>query len=435
MKHFVDITFDKYKNILIAKKNKVIWGEREHVINAKNVSYRHLIKNKLYRILDNLHEEKNKQLDNNDAYNKNIEVVDNNKNNNQIPYETDVRSEEYKKLSNEEKLNVVRNKLSELFENTTGKVIVVIYKGQKKKINKDKQGEYKDLVEREKKLGQIINKKDMVVQKVNNNVKNKTSFYNKFIIPFINNNINNIGDLFLKIKNVSNKNLKNNKIKGLKNVKTKLEKNKKSKIVNGKKRITAGFCALIIFITGFSLSKCNKNSPDGVNSLMTSMSQNNDNNNLDNTTNEDIYIENNNNNNIENDENKENDNNINNEDKETNNNESGKYDDFKLTFDNTVTININSYIYTNSYDATYNKNSLNPYYSGYYERDVQGLVYSLDGKIYVIYETDVDALEKQRKLENCGAIMTAVLVTREDKVHTCEYEGYYNISSVKVKSR
>lgn len=121
------------------------------------------------------------------------------------------------------------------------------------------------------------------------------------------------------------------------------------------------------------------------------------------------------------------------DDEKIENNEEKVEESSTLSFDDFVTINDNSFIYRNCYDATNNTNALNPYYDGEYERDVQGIVYQLDGKIYIIYETDINAVEKQKSLEEAGATMTAVLVTRSDMTNTGEYEGYYNIDSVKVK--
>lgn len=429
MKRHISTSSEKYKNMSIEQKIKVIEAKLLYANHARKVPYRYLTVNRLNQILEELYEEKSKQLCNiNNDYVENINNNNNNndnnivagQNNNQIPDDIDVRSEDYKKLSDKEKLNVVRSKLTKLFNNTSGKFVIVMYNGQKEKINRDKQGEYKDLVEREKKLKDIINQKHIDFKRSNKDGIKKIPFYDNCIVPFINKITDNFGKLG---KYKSNKIFKTKRVKKTKNGKI-------------KRRITAGCCALIIFFTGFMLSRCNKDSSSSVNSIVGSSSQNNDNvnNNI-----EDENKENNNNNNNTDNEDKENNNNNNNtdnEDKENNNNcVPGKDDEFKLTFDDTVTINKNSYIYTNSYDATYDTNSINPYYAGHYERDVQGLVYNLDGKIYVIYETDADALKKQRELEKSGAIMTAVLVTRNDLTHIGQYEGYYSIDSVRVKSR
>ena len=107
----------------------------------------------------------------------------------------------------------------------------------------------------------------------------------------------------------------------------------------------------------------------------------------------------------------------------------------KITFDDVVTINDNSYIYTNAYDASYNTNMYNPYYDGSYDREVQGIVYELNGNIYTVYEDDTNSMQIQQELENAGATAVAVLVTRSDLVSTGEYEGYYNVNSVRVKTR
>ena len=96
-----------------------------------------------------------------------------------------------------------------------------------------------------------------------------------------------------------------------------------------------------------------------------------------------------------------------------------------------VNIKDNSYIYTNSYDATDSTNKCTPYYNGSYDREVMGVTYELDGNLYTIYRDDMNASEKVNELISKGAKQTAVLVVRSDLVNTCDYEGYYNIDSIK----
>lgn len=101
-----------------------------------------------------------------------------------------------------------------------------------------------------------------------------------------------------------------------------------------------------------------------------------------------------------------------------------------------VNIKDNSYIYTNSYDATDSTNKCTPYYNGSYDREVMGVTYELDGNLYTIYRDDMNASEKVNELISKGAKQTAVLVVRSDLVNTGDYEGYYNVDSIKrVKTR
>lgn len=101
-----------------------------------------------------------------------------------------------------------------------------------------------------------------------------------------------------------------------------------------------------------------------------------------------------------------------------------------------VTLSDNSYIYTNSYDATSETNSYVPYYDNSYDREVVGVTYELDGQLYTIYKYDNDAINKVNELINKGAKQTAVLVVRSDLINTGDYEGYYNVDSVKrVKTK
>lgn len=104
-------------------------------------------------------------------------------------------------------------------------------------------------------------------------------------------------------------------------------------------------------------------------------------------------------------------------------------------FDYNVTLNNDAKIYRSSYDAASENNSLRPYYNGEYDRQVQGAVYNLNGKIYTIYTSDAEASNKAKDLLEQGATLEALLVTRTDLVYTGDYEGYYNIDDVKTKTR
>lgn len=102
----------------------------------------------------------------------------------------------------------------------------------------------------------------------------------------------------------------------------------------------------------------------------------------------------------------------------------------------TINIEDNAYIYTNSYDATDETNYYTPYYNGSYDREVVGVTYELDGNLYTIYKYDVNASDKINELISKGAKQTAVLVVRTDLSYTNDYEGYYNIDSAKrVKTK
>lgn len=107
----------------------------------------------------------------------------------------------------------------------------------------------------------------------------------------------------------------------------------------------------------------------------------------------------------------------------------------KCSLGDIITFDEDSKIYTNSYDATYCTNSYNAYFDNSYEREIQGVVYELNGYVYTIYSFDIDAESKIQELENNGAKLTAVLVNRNDITSNNSYEGYYNIESVNIKTR
>ena len=101
-----------------------------------------------------------------------------------------------------------------------------------------------------------------------------------------------------------------------------------------------------------------------------------------------------------------------------------------ISFGDTVYINENSNIYSNSYDAAGTTNGLHPMFDGSMAREVNGIVYNLNDNIYTLYATDSYAKEKEINLINQGATKEAVLVTRSDLTYTGQYEGYYNINDV-----
>lgn len=112
---------------------------------------------------------------------------------------------------------------------------------------------------------------------------------------------------------------------------------------------------------------------------------------------------------------------------------------YSFSFDDKVTIDDDASIYYSSYDAVNNINELNPLFDGSYKRDIDGIVYNLNGDIYTIYSNDVNAYEKAQELINRGAKEEALLVTRSDlrgnSYYDNQYEGYYDIDNVKVLTR
>lgn len=286
-------------------------------------------------------------------------------------------------------------------------------------------------------IGKFIKKnKDNAINFINkkrNNIKKEKGTLKKIA--------NTVTTGFVSIASNVNKSV--TKIK--KNVVTYIEKNKKNNYhsINNnnanRRRVTAALCAVLIMATGFvnlrsknskNINTSNNNIPEkSTTSMIDTTNNNNSEKNTTSMIDTDVKntVDSSHNDILEN-------NNIISKDENVIQKDNIE-DEATITFDDTVTIDNNAYIYSNSYDATNNTNALEPYFDGNYERDVQGIVYELDGNIYVIYENEYNALEKQKELESKGAVMTAVLVTRNDLTGTNEYEGYYNTSSVKVKTR
>lgn len=264
------------------------------------------------------------------------------------------------------------------------------------------------------------------IKKQFNKLKNVLSTWGEKITSFVqkkkkkNNRKKEIKRILNQIKKANKKNDKvlsdNSKMKK-RGYKGKYIKNN-----NKLKKLCIYICAAAIAITG--ITSCNSR-----------LKRKNDHNSLpnkDSFSQTDSNLNNNNNNNIINDEV---DNNINNN---VDNNTDNIVDNIQneqdnISFDDNVIIKDNAYIYSNSYDATYEKNYLIPCFDGKQERDVQGVVYELNGNLYVVYENDINAFERQKELESRGAVMTAVLVSSIDNIVDGQYEGYYNINSVKTK--
>ena len=114
-------------------------------------------------------------------------------------------------------------------------------------------------------------------------------------------------------------------------------------------------------------------------------------------------------------------------------------DKYNFSFNDKIMIEDGASIYYSSRDAVNNKNKLNPLFDGSYERNIDGIVYNLNGEIYTIYSTDANSYEKAQDLIDRGATQEAVLVTRSDlrenHLYDNQYEGYYDIDEVKVLTK
>lgn len=460
-----------------------------------------------------------------------------------------LNSYEYRKLSNEDKLRVVKTKLNDLFETKKGKMITVVYNGTSINIPYEKRFFFKDLCDREKALEKKVNilfeyefrerkmkeRFGIFLSKMSLNEEPKEKIY--FDIPFVDesdeeNNVDfsfleqaikerlnleqkeedfssvwidsfnkkkstlkeepygvlNINDVFSNInngkeefvvpivKNIGKDNKHNKKkalFRGLSNfpfirkISDKYRNKNKVKNIseeeNSKKRnikvavVALGLaCTTMIwsFVPGMFKKKNNSNRGNiKSTSYVEDVTKE--------STIEDEVIYTNNNLNeaesvvetninvIETEniiETKETSNGIdksndideineNDSIKETKNNGNvNNYDNYTISFEDRVTINDNSYIYSSSYDAAGEKNYMIPLYDGSYERVVMGVVYNLDGNIYTIYSSDSHAYEKANELISKGAKEEAVLVTRSDLIYTGQYEGYYDIDDVNVKT-
>lgn len=428
-------------------------------------------------------------------------------------------SEEYKKLTKKEKLEIVNKIIQELFVPSSKNTMIVIYNYERKNIEKSKKGIFKDLLERKKALekeitasGEIVlalplyekekkqqnkPKKQVVVpvvvkvnkkNQINNSNKTKKQIAKtKQLEKTITRRKNQIIERKTKLEKVINNHRENETVSEY-NYKTdnNFTNIEKKKIINSTTKETKSKKTLPLFLLGIgAFFKKGYNSIKGkITSLISKTSANkepktsleserrrkkqrklaflcaglvlltllpfgkankknastNKEPSKETTSQTDTKPNTNNNNNVQEDNNIHEDNEeINKEDnektEENNKKEEESEQNNSIYLDDTVTINDNAYIYKNMYDMTYNTNAYNPYYNGTYERDIQGVVYSLNNKLYIIYETDADAASKIEELEKNNAILTGVLVTRTDKVHTGDYEGYYTIDSVKIKTR
>ena len=70
--------------------------------------------------------------------------------------EINVNSMDYRKLSKEDKLKIVKFKINKILNSTDSNKICVYYKDKKVSIPKDNANVFKDLCEREKKLEKYV---------------------------------------------------------------------------------------------------------------------------------------------------------------------------------------------------------------------------------------------------------------------------------------
>lgn len=398
-----------------------------------------------------------------------------------------LNSNEYTKLSNEEKLKLVKSRIDSILNEKADKhQFTVVYKGKRIKINKDKQGSLRDLASRERSLEKRINdkkrqeeskkielelseKNEVEVTKEDNNKKNAlidnyreialdTDYYKNLSVEDKIKEINRekkshsnlineklypndeeskeyidfLDDLLVKL----NAEAISNRVSDQDDIVDSTNEEKKSK----------GILALLMGLPLVSRIKNRKSKKDSiwrrkfnkkkkrigaaicagiiaVTGIIGLKSCNNTNN-------------------------KNSDNNINTS--VTDIDDSNKNDipeiisqdidtediiDDTISLNDTVTIDNGSPIYTNSYDASYNTNGYNALYDGSYDRIIEAVSYELNGVVYTVYRNEDNSYEKVDELIKKGATLTSVLVTRVDLANDITHEGYYNVSNVRVRSR
>lgn len=492
----IDINSEEYKKLSDRQKLKTIKKKIEEVLNnnQKNtvVTYKgkkEYINKKDYGYFKNLVERES-------ALEKKVKPL----------YTVLLSSNEYKKMSKEEKIEVLESKIDHILNtnkkasNINEMLIEATYKGQTKYIRLSQAKEINELKEAIKALKSNYDNSNYYIidskGEENNTIKNNKTKNNKkklvattliaSTISIVSKYKNKIKDITIKtyqktkkkIKDITlkdntkkainkgrnfivdknkkiinsykkinlkkyakrifslaaftsigvwiTKRFKNLKVKGLNLLnKTKSYFKKENRITNNyKRRLSALACAFLIFTSLVLIKNNNKNSKNNNDSIKetTSQSVSNDNiiSNDNNETNETIKNDS-----------------IINTDTITNITETPSQNDEKesISFDDIVTISEGSEIYTNSYDASYETNGLEAYFDNDYERNIEAVVYQLDNNIYIVYESDSNAIEKQKELENSGAVLTAVLVTRTDLSDGNSYEGYYSANHVRVKTR
>ena len=115
--------------------------------------------------------------------------------------------------------------------------------------------------------------------------------------------------------------------------------------------------------------------------------------------------------------------------------DNAEVEDNTISLNDTVTIDNGAPIYTNSYDASYNTNGYNALYDGSYDRIIEAVSYELNGNVYTVYRNEDNSYEKVEDLIKNGATLNSVLVTRVDLANNITHEGYYNVNNVRVRSR
>lgn len=94
------------------------------------------------------------------------------------------------------------------------------------------------------------------------------------------------------------------------------------------------------------------------------------------------------------------------------------------------TIEANSPIYTNMYDAANETNGLNPYFADDSKREVTGIAYEYNGTMVMLDMNDPDFEAKKVALESNGAKPVAV---RSENEASKGHEGYYNLEDVEIE--
>lgn len=94
------------------------------------------------------------------------------------------------------------------------------------------------------------------------------------------------------------------------------------------------------------------------------------------------------------------------------------------------TIEANSPIYTNMYDAANENNGLNPYFADDSKREVTGIAYEYNGTMVMLDMNDPDFEAKKTALESNGAVPVAV---RSENEASKGIEGYYNLDDVEIE--
>lgn len=104
----------------------------------------------------------------------------------------------------------------------------------------------------------------------------------------------------------------------------------------------------------------------------------------------------------------------------------------EIDLDDTFTVNNDSQIYANEYDAAYKTNPLKPYFGANEEREVNGIVYNYNGTMVLLDKNDPDFESQRAALESNGAVLEAV---RSQVGEKADKEGFWNIDDINEKDR